>query len=138
MQANGIDGFWKAYTAVSYDSAKLKEWRPLLDIPAPPPLKEESKPPVEAPVGILLSEVQEEQVYWLWQYRLPLGKMATLDGDPGLGKSNLTLDIAARVSTGRAMPDDTPGIAGGAGVVLIAPEDGLADTIRPRLRRAGA
>src|SRR5205807_3103109 len=46
--------------------------------------------------------------------------------------------IAARVSTGRDMPDGTPGIAGGAGVVLIAPEDGLADTIHPRLQQAGA
>ena len=82
MQANGIDGFWKAYTAVSYDSPKLKEWRPLLDIPAPLPLKEENKPPVAAPVGTLLSEVQEEKVYWLWQCRLPLGKMATLGGHP--------------------------------------------------------
>ena len=36
------------------------------------------------------------------------------------------------------MPDGTPGIAGGAGVVLIAPDDGLADTIHPRLQRAGA
>lgn len=140
MQQNGIDGFWKAYTAVSYDSVKLKEWRPLLDIPAPlsPKQENENKPAVAILVGILLSEVQREKVHWLWQRRLPLGKMATLDGDPGLGKSNLALDIAARVSTGREMPDGTPGIAGGAGVVLIAPEDGLADTIQPRLQRAGA
>jgi RecA-family ATPase len=86
----------------------------------------------------LLSEVRGEKVYWLWQRRLPLGKIATLDGDPGLGKSNLALDLAARVSMGREMPDGTPGIEGGAGVVLIALEDGLADTIQPRLQRAGA
>jgi DNA-binding transcriptional ArsR family regulator len=136
MQVSGIDGFWRAYTAIAHDSVKLKEWRPLLDIPAPLPPKEENLP--QPPAGILLSEVPDEKVYWLWQRRLPLGKMTTLDGDPGLGKSNLALDIAARVSTGRAMPDGTPGIPGGAGVVLIAPEDGLADTIRPRLRRASA
>ena len=80
----------------------------------------------------------EEKSIGFWQDRLPLGKLTTLDGDLGLGKSFLALDIAARVSTGREMPDGTPGIASGAGVVLIAPEDGLADTIYPRLQRAGA
>jgi hypothetical protein len=73
-----------------------------------------------------------------WQRHLPLGKLTTLDGDPCLGKSILALDIAARVSTGRDMPDGTPGITGGAGVILIAPEDGLADTIHPRLQQVGA
>jgi len=87
-------------------------------------------------VGVLLSEVKSEQVQWLWNLRLALGKMTMLDGDPGLGKSLTTLDLAARVSTGREMPDGSPGLSGG--VVLITPEDGLADTIRPRLERAGA
>jgi hypothetical protein len=91
-----------------------------------------------SPVGTLLSEVQAKAVRWLWQRRLPLGKLTTLDGDACLGKSMLALDIAARVSSGQPMPDGTPGIAGGAGVVLIAPDDGLADTIVPRLQRAGA
>ncbi|MCC6642288.1 MAG: AAA family ATPase, partial [Deltaproteobacteria bacterium] len=57
-------------------------------------------------------------------------------GDPGLGKSSVTLDLAARVTTGRAMPDGSPGASGG--VVLLSAEDGLADTIRPRLDAAGA
>ena len=51
-------------------------------------------------VGRLLSEVQPEEVEWLWPGRLPLGKLAVLDGDPGLGKSVVTLDLAARVSAG--------------------------------------
>ncbi len=55
----------------------------------------------------------------------------------GLGKSTATLDIAARVSTGKHMPDGTPSIAA-AGVVLVSAEDGLADTIVPRLLAAGA
>jgi RecA-family ATPase len=46
---------------------------------------------------------------WLWVNRLALGKLALLDGDPGLGKSLFALDLCARLSTGRPLPDDTPG-----------------------------
>jgi RecA-family ATPase len=85
-------------------------------------------------VGLLLSEVETQQVCWLWSGRIPLGKLVILDGDPGLGKSMLTLDIAARVTTGRPMPDGTPSVQGG--VVLVAPEDGAGDTLKPRLDAA--
>src|SRR5919107_5572070 len=88
------------------------------------------------PVGTLLSEVEPEQVEWLWPGRLPLGKLSVLDGDPGLGKSVLTLDLAVRVSAGLELPDG--GRCEPAGVVLLSAEDGLADTIRPRLDAAGA
>ena len=87
------------------------------------------------PVGTLLSDVESEQVEWLWDRRIPLGKIAVLDGDPGNGKSVLTTDLAARVSVGRTFPDDQPCEA--AGVVIMNAEDGLADTIRPRLDAAG-
>jgi hypothetical protein len=56
----------------------------------------------EAP-GILLSEVETQQVDWLWQRRIPLGKITLLDGDPGMGKSLLAINIAACVSTGQPM-----------------------------------
>lgn len=84
-----------------------------------------------------LSDVQPERVAWLWYGRVALGKVGLLDGDPGDGKSTLTTDLAARVSTGREMPDGTPGLGFPAGVVLLSAEDGLADTIRPRLDAAG-
>jgi putative DNA primase/helicase len=87
-------------------------------------------------VGTLLSEVLPESVKWLWRGRIPLGKITMLDGDPGLGKSAITLDLAARVSASNPMPDGTEGASGG--VVLISGEDGLADTVRPRLGAAGA
>jgi archaellum biogenesis ATPase FlaH len=85
---------------------------------------------------IRLADVMPERVAWLWSGYIPLGKVTVLDGDPGLGKSLTTLDLAARVTTGSTMPDGTPGIQGG--VVLLSAEDDLADTIRPRLDAAGA
>lgn len=65
-----------------------------------------------------------------------MGKLVTLDGDPGLGKSSVTLDLAARVSSGLPLPGGEE--FGPAGVVLLSIEDGLADTVRPRLEAAGA
>ena len=88
---------------------------------------------------ILLDDVAPEDVRWLWPGRIPLGKLSIIDGDPGLGKSLLTLDIAARLTTGRPMPDGSqPEMSGPANVLICSVEDGLGDTIRPRLSLAGA
>jgi hypothetical protein len=94
-------------------------------------------PPVTPTGGVTvrLSDVQPERVDWLWFGRLPLGKIVVLDGDPSVGKSTTSVDCAARVSTGRAWPDGAPNRAGS--VLLLSAEDGLADTIRPRLDAAG-
>ena len=86
--------------------------------------------------GILISEVESERVSWLWRGWLALGKVSVMDGDPGLGKSAGVLDLAARVSTGSPFPDGAECEAGG--VVVLSAEDGLADTIKPRLEAAGA
>ena len=97
-----------------------------------------TKPAVLAagPHVVSLADVQAERIDWLWDGYLPLGKVVVLDGDPGVGKSTVTLDIAARTSTGSPMPDGTAGVKGG--VLIMSAEDGLADTIRPRLDAAGA
>ena len=83
-----------------------------------------------------LADVVPEQVSWLWPRRIPNGKVTILSGDPGLGKSFLSLDIAARVSLGGPWPDD--GTATQGDVLIVSAEDGLADTIRPRLDLLGA
>jgi len=95
-------------------------------------------PPNESAVIVRLTDVASRAVRWLWPGRLPLGKLTVLDGDPGLGKSALTLDLAARVSAGRPMPDGVRELGGPRGVVLLSAEDGLEDTIRPRLEAASA
>src|SRR2546426_355266 len=102
--------------------------------PQPEPAQPDSDPEAQAP-GIFLSQVEAQPVHWLWDKRIPLGKITLLDGDPGMGKSLLALDLAARVSSGLPMPDGTPGPQGG--VILIAPEDDAGDTLRPRLQAAG-
>src|SRR5207245_9472409 len=104
--------------------------------PSHKPDEEAPAPPAdEEPLGLLLSQVETRPVHWLWDKHLPLGKITLLDGDPGMGKSLLALDLAARVSSGLPMPDGTPGQQGG--VILIAPEDDAADTLTPRLEAAG-
>jgi RecA-family ATPase len=88
---------------------------------------------------IRVADVQPERVSWLWPGYIPLGKITLLDGDPGLGKSNITLDLAARVTRGMVMPDGSQGdVIGPADVIVLSAEDGIADTIRPRLEAAGA
>ena len=93
--------------------------------------------PLGGLVVVRVADVAAEQVRWLWPGYLPRGKLVVLDGDPDLGKSTLTLDLAARVSRGHPMPDGAP-LDGPAGVVLLTAEDGVADTVRPRLEAAGA
>ncbi len=86
---------------------------------------------------IRAADMKPERVRWLWPGRVPFGKLTVLDGDPSLGKSTITIDLTGRVSTASPMPDghlpDEP-----MKVLLLSAEDGVADTIRPRLEVAGA
>jgi hypothetical protein len=50
-------------------------------------------------------DIAAQEVCWLWPGRIPLGKLSLFAGDPGLGKSLVTLEIAARVTCGREWPD---------------------------------
>lgn len=85
------------------------------------------------PVVTMLNTVKPAKVDWLWPNRLAIGKNNLLCGDPGLGKSLLTLDIAARVSRGDGFPDGARCEHGPSGVVILTMEDDAADTIVPRL-----
>lgn len=87
---------------------------------------------------VCLSDVKPEKISWLWKDRIPLGKLTLFVGDPDLGKSFVTIDIAARVSKGSPWPDRQEEANPSGSVVLLQAEDGIADTVRPRLDKAGA
>ncbi len=84
-----------------------------------------------------VSELAPRSVEWLWPLRLALGKLALLEGDPGLGKSLVTLDLVARLSTGRPWPDGTAAPGAWSSLVFEG-EDDNRDTLVPRLRTLGA
>jgi len=74
---------------------------------------------------------------WLWPRYLPRGKLVILSGEPGVGKSRMVTDWAARVTAGLMWPDGTPPGEPG-DVILYCAEDDAADTVFPRLLAAGA
>lgn len=76
-------------------------------------------------------------VSWLWPGRIALGKYTTIAGEPGLGKSQLTTYLAAKVATGGAWPEGE-GRAPKGSVIMVSCEDDPADTIAPRLLAVGA
>lgn len=88
------------------------------------------------PALVRLSTVQPESVEWLWRGYLAKGKNSLIAGDPGVGKSMLTLYVTAQVSRGGHWPDGSPAPHGN--VLLLCGEDGVADTVRPRLDAHGA
>jgi putative DNA primase/helicase len=87
---------------------------------------------------VCLADVAPQAVPWLWCGRIPLGRITLLIGRPGAGKSFVTCDLAARVSTHTPWPDPGPDRAPLGDTLLICAEDDPADTIRPRLDAAGA
>lgn len=108
---------------------KCPEWEPS-DTPA--------QPSDEAVLTITsLESVVKEDVVPVWPKRIFKGKLTIIAGDPGLGKSYATLAIAARVSLGGPWPDGS-GDAPLGNVLLVSAEDGLADTVKPRLELLGA
>jgi hypothetical protein len=84
-----------------------------------------------------VSELTPRYHDWLWRRRFAFGKLAMLDGDAGEGKSLVALDLCARLSTGRPMPDGSasPGVLDS---LIIQDEDGTEDTVAHRLRALGA
>jgi RecA-family ATPase len=86
-----------------------------------------------------MSDIAEETVNFLVRPYLPLGKLVLLNGDPNTGKTHLALAIAAAVTTGNPLPFDVEqNRRAPAHTLFQSMEDGLADTIKPRLMKLGA
>lgn len=83
------------------------------------------------------ADIDAEEVEWLWYPYVPYGKVTILQGDPGTGKTMFMLALVARLTNGAGPPfSEEP--AEPITVIYQTAEDGLADTIKPRLERAGA
>ncbi len=84
-----------------------------------------------------VADVEAMPINWLWPGRIARGKLTMIAGHPGLGKSQITIALAAVVTTGARWPvDRSPCELGN--VAMLSAEDDVADTIRPRLEAAGA
>ena len=89
---------------------------------------------------INMNDVEIEQVEWLWEGYIPVGKLTILQGDSGKGKTMAMLNLIAAFTTGRDLldPPGSPQIREPINVIYQTAEDGLADTVKPRLVAAGA
>ncbi len=100
-------------------------------------------PPPRTAVLVRLADVQREHVTWIWKPYIPRRKVTLVVGDPGDGKTWMQTAVSAAITRGFGLPDagrdGKPGACGEAESVLyLTAEDGLADTIRPRLDSMGA
>lgn len=93
--------------------------------------------PESSSIFTLYSDVRATHVRWLWNPFIAIGKITLLQGDPGDGKSTMMMNLIAEISNGGATPD---GQAFGRPqrVIYQCSEDGLSDTIKPRLESCGA
>jgi hypothetical protein len=83
-----------------------------------------------------LSEVRTRPIDWLWRGYIPLRKVTILDGDPGLGKSTVLLDLACRGSIAGLAPTGEP-LGDAFTTIYVTVEDDAEDTILPRILKAG-
>ena len=86
---------------------------------------------------INMDEVQAKEVEWLWYPYIPYGKITIIQGDPGEGKTTVVLKLAALLSKGEALPCDKTEREP-INIIYQTAEDGLEDTIKPRLLDADA
>jgi len=113
------------------------------DIPKPissvvlPPLSSAPQPLKRRLISHRASDLKPEKLVWVWPGRIPEGKLVLLGGPPGLGKSQLTAFMSAVVSNGGAWPCGEGSTIPG-DVIFMSAEDGIQDTIIPRLMAAGA
>jgi len=84
------------------------------------------------------SSIAKKEINWLWYPYIPYGRITIVQGDPGEGKTTFALNLAARLSTGQELPESVSPPSSPRNVIYQSTEDGLADTVKPRLMNAGA
>ena len=87
---------------------------------------------------IHMEDVVLKEVKWLWYPYIPYGKITIIEGDPGEGKTTLVLKLAAALSRGLPLPCDDDKEYEPIHIIYQTAEDGIEDTIKPRLEKAGA
>lgn len=87
---------------------------------------------------IHMEDVVSKEVKWLWYPYIPYGKITIIEGDPGEGKTTLVLKLAAVLSRGLPLPCDDDKEYEPIHIIYQTAEDGIEDTIKPRLEKAGA
>ena len=86
---------------------------------------------------IKMSDIEAQEIEWLWYPYIAYGKLAIVQGDPGDGKTTLILNLAAKLTKGEGL-DENMKVTESMNVIYQTAEDGLADTVKPRLLQAGA
>lgn len=87
---------------------------------------------------IHMEDVVSKEVEWLWYPYIPYGKITIIEGDPGEGKTTLVLKLAAALSRGLPLPCDDDKEYEPIHIIYQTAEDGIEDTIKPILEKAGA
>ena len=136
MKAEEIDegakGFGAAWEA-SFDGDELPEYPPHID---PEEVEREAEKPNRRVKLTRASDVKTRKVQWLWRHVIPSGTLSLIAGLQDQGKSYMTCDMAARVSTGRQWCDGSPNEPGE--VLFMIAEDTKEEVVVPRLKACGA
>ena len=121
----------------------MKDWNDVLAHRAEIPNRNYFKsivlkePPKKDSVKIIrMSDVELTPVEWLWKPYLPFGKLSVLQGNPGEGKTYFAMHLAAACTNGKLLPNMER--MEPFNVIYQTAEDGLGDTVKPRLIEAGA
>jgi hypothetical protein len=87
---------------------------------------------------VSLDAVPMKAVRWLWKNWLPIGYMTLIAGESKVGKSSVVVDLASRITAGRALPGEVEGLRSPGRIMWLATEDGVGDMLKPRFVSANA
>lgn len=136
LRAEGVDGLRDAWDRAHEEAQERNAKRKANGDGGEQQEQQSDKSTLKGGIRLMcLENVEARSVEWIWPGRLARGKFGLLTGDPDMGKSQIATDITARISRGARWPDAGQAPLGSA--IILSSEDGLADTIRPRLEAAG-